>query len=323
MKVSLEKNRQDNGAVVPYIAHVEIATTTPNQAAIFHVPVYLQHLRDKTLYHAEVCGFQVNGHTPQEIRPGIERLLPHLINSTQLPTYIFIARHSRRVYPVYTVGDEVFAIAPGGPIFRHVELAKVREYLTDYLRDIGQLWRPGNKDRLHVRGVHKETLALIRPVFYLKKRPQNKRDNEFWAPVFPSNDGDRIYTYAASARREQVIEAGQEVLRLRTQVAQALMADKRLQESVDLRADRVMTPYWQRLVETLTPFPGKLVCLPLKLDVYQNQTDAVAVEYRANDENRVSLYFGRDVNDLRYRTALDFVRRGLIPNLDALTLLKL
>jgi hypothetical protein len=314
MRVLLEKNCGDNSAVVPYIAHVEIATTTPDLNATFHVPVFLQHVKDKSVYHAEVCGFQVKAHTSAEIAPGIEELVPSLINAARLPTYIFVARHSRHLYPVYTVGDEVFATTPGGPVFRHVELAKVREYLTDYLGQIGELWRPGNKDRLHVRGVHKETLALVRPVFYLKKRAQNAQDNEFWAPVFPSDDETRIYTYAASAKREEVINCGHELLSLRTQVAQALIADKRLQEELELRADRVMQPYWQRLAAILTPLSCQLVYKDIKLKVYQNWEDWVAVEYRPNDENRVSLYFGRDADDLRDRTSQDFARRGLIPD---------
>jgi len=44
MKVFLEKNGEDNGVVVAYIAYVEIATTPPDLNATFHGPVYLQHL---------------------------------------------------------------------------------------------------------------------------------------------------------------------------------------------------------------------------------------------------------------------------------------
>jgi hypothetical protein len=312
MRVFLEKNGGDNSPIVPYLAKVEIATTTPNLNVAFHVPVYLRHIRDKTIYHAEVCGFHVEAHTAEEITPGIENLLPYLVNAARLPTYVFVARHSHHLYPVYTVGEEVFATTPGGPVFRHIELAKVREYLTEYLRTTGDLWRPGNIDRLHVRGVHSKSLALVRPVFYLKKRAQHPKDNEFWAPVFPSDDGDSIYTYAASARREEVVNCGHEVLHLRAQVAQTLIAAKRLQEELDLRVDRVMQPYWQRVAAILTPLPCQLVYSNIRLEVYQNREDRLAVEHRHNDENRVSLYFGRDANDLRDRTAQDFVRRGLI-----------
>ena len=68
----------------------------------------------------------------------------------------------------------------------------------------------GLSDKLHVRGVNMHTLGLRRPVMYLKKRVPGEVD--FWAPVFESGDGERIYTYAASARREVTIGEGQEVL---------------------------------------------------------------------------------------------------------------
>ena len=319
MRIFLEPNDEWDRNTVPYLAQVEITTAGAEEAYTkFRIPVHWYHLRDKSIYRVEVCGFQLDAHTPDEIPPGLEKLLPALVYMARLPTYVFIARHSRYLYPVYTIGDEVIATTRGGPNFRHVELAKVREYLTDYLWSMGELWAPGNKDRLHVRGVHSESLGLVRPVFYLKKRAQHPQDNEFWAPVFPSNDGDSIYTYAASAKREEVVNCGHEVLRLRAQVAQALIADKRLQEELDLRVDRVMQPYWQRVAAILTPLPYQLVYSNIRLEVYQNREDRLAVEHRHNDENRVSLYFGRDANDLRDRTAQDFVRRGLICDSDAL-----
>ena len=313
MRIFLEPNDEGDRNTVPYLAQVEITTAGAEETYTkFRIPVHWYHLRDKSVYRVEVCGFQLDAHTPDEIPSGLEKLLPVLVYMARLPTYVFVARHSRYLYPVYTIGDEVIATTRGGPNFRHVELAKVREYLTDYLWSIGELWAPGNKDRLHVRGVHSESLGLVRPVFYLKKRAQHPQDNEFWAPVFPSDDEDSIYTYAASAKCEEVVNCGHEVLRLRAQVAQALIADKRLQEELDLRVDRVMQPYWQRVAAILTPLPCQLVYGNIRLDVYQNREDRLAVEHRPNDENRVSLYFGRDANDLRDRTAQDFVRRGLI-----------
>jgi hypothetical protein len=44
----------------------------------------------------------------------------------------------------------------------------------------------------------------------------------------------------------------------------------------------------------------------------------VVVEHRRN-EDRYSLYLGKDIEDLRRRTATDFVRRGLIDSPDAMS----
>ena len=62
---------------------------------------------------------------------------------------------------------------------------------------------------------------------------------------------------------------------------------------------------------TLKPAPAKLVYGDLSLEVYQNGRGIVAVEHR-HDEDRYSLYIGKDIEDLRDRTAYDIVRRGLI-----------
>jgi hypothetical protein len=233
----------------------------------------------------------------------------------RLPTYVFIARRSRQMYPVYTVGDEVFATTPGGPVFRHVELAKVRDYLSDYLHAVSELGTPGKSDTLHVRGINMDTLGLIRPIFYLKKRPSSAGDNEFWAPVFLADDGKSIYTYAASGKREVDLAGGYETLLLRTQVAQALIADKRLKENFDLRPDRLLPDYWAQVQATLKPTPATLVYDDQSLAVYQNGRGIVAVEHR-HDEDRYSLYIGQDIDDLRDRTAYDFVRRGLIDRIE-------
>jgi hypothetical protein len=107
------------------------------------------------------------------------------------------------------------------------------------------------------------------------------------------------------------ISGGYEALLLRTQVAQALIADKRLKENYALRPDRLLPDYWMKVQATLKRYPARLVGEEKTLDVYQNGRGIVAVEYR-DDEDRYSLYIGRDIDDLRSRTAKDFVRRGLI-----------
>ena len=83
-----------------------------------------------------------------------------LINLSRLPTYVFIAPRSHKMYPVYTVNDEVFATTPGGPVFKHVELAKVREFLADYLHEIGALGVTDKSEKLHVRGCSTFYLGL-------------------------------------------------------------------------------------------------------------------------------------------------------------------
>src|SRR5262245_53441884 len=119
MKLSLEANPTTDQQWVPYIICLEVPSAYPDCAFTFTLPVHWQHLRDKTVYSVEVCGWRFESQTPAELLPGVEKLIPILIRSARLPTYIFIARHSRRLYPVYTEGDYVFATTPGGPIFRH------------------------------------------------------------------------------------------------------------------------------------------------------------------------------------------------------------
>jgi hypothetical protein len=312
MKIFLEQNPVKAGRDIPYLIRAELATLTIDLETVFEIPVYA-FTNGKTMYNAELCGFRVEAGSPEELTPLVERLLRGLVNMARLPTYIFIARRSRQTYPVYTVEDEVFVTTPGGPVFRHVELAQVRDYLSDYLHAVGELGSPGKSEKLHVRGVNMDTLALIRPIFYLKKRPYQPGEYEFWAPVFMADDDKSIYTYAASGRREVDISGGYEALLLRTQVAQALITDKRLQENYDLRPDRLLPDYWMMVQATVQRHPARLVGAEITLDVYQNGRGIVAVEYRA-DEDRYSLYLGRDIGDLRSRTARDFVRRGLIDN---------
>jgi len=314
MKISLEQNVTDNEAI-PYFVDVEIDTITIDLYTNYHIPVYKQ-TNGKTGYNVEICGFQVNADTPDNIVPVTERLIRGLVNMSRLPTYMFIARRSRQTYPVYTVGDEVFATTPGGPVFRHVELAKVREHLTEYLNAVGEIGTPGKSERLRVRGVDAESLSLVRPVFYLKKRPQSEDEAEFWAPVFLSDDHGSIYCYAASGRREIDISGGYEALLLRTQVAQALIADKRLKDPYDLRPDRLLPDFWERVKKTLKLQSPKLVFGDTTFEIYKNGKGIIAVEYR-EDEDRYSLYIGKDIDDLRDRTAKDLVRRGIITNTEA------
>jgi len=314
MKISLEQNTTDN-EVIPYFVDVEIDTITIDLYTNYHIPVYKQ-TNGKIGYNVEICGFQVNADTPDGIVPVTERLIRGLVNMSRLPTYMFITRRSRQTYPVYTVGDEVFATTPGGPVFRHVELAKVREHLTEYLNAVGEIGTPGKSERLRVRGVDAESLSLVRPVFYLKKRPQSKDEAEFWAPVFLSDDHGSIYCYAASGRREIDISGGYEALLLRTQVAQALIADKRLKDPYDLRPDRLLPDFWERVKKTLKLQSQKLVFGDTTFEIYKNGKGIIAVEYR-EDEDRYSFYIGKDIDDLRDRTAKDLVRRGIITNTEA------
>ncbi len=248
------------------------------------------------------------------------KLLPALINFARLPDYVFIARRSQRIYPVYTIGDEVIATTPGGPTFRHVELAKVRAYLTDYAQSTGELGGPGRSDKLHVRGVSRHTLALLRPVLYLKKRIPGQ--TEFWAPVFEAEDGRSIYAYVASAKREVSKDRGREVLALRHICAEALIADKRLLHNYDLRVDRMMPEYWSAMQMTLRPEPYGLAAgqtanaSGMEMSLYRNGGALVAVEARP-EEDRWGLFFGEETGDVCHRVAQDYLRRGLIDRLDA------
>jgi len=309
MKVFLEQNSDTNSNNQPFFAHIEVSNVSVDFNTRFRVPIS-QRVNGTTSYLAEICGFQVEAESPNAVILLIEKLVLELVNFARLPTYVFIARRSHKMYPVYTYGDEVFATTPGGPVFKHVELAKVREYLSDYMHTIGALGAPGASETLHVRGVHRETLGLVRPIFYLKKRPQGDDENEFWAPVFPSKTGQSIYAYAVNGRREVDIDNGHEVLLLRSQVAQALVADKRLKEDYDLRADRLLPEYWERVKPNLEAVLSKLAYNGSQFDVYKEGKYLVAVEYR-DREDRYSLYIGKGVDDLRERAAKDLIRRKL------------
>lgn len=307
MKITLEPKPDSTATAIPYTAKVEILEATVDYNTIFEVPVYVESVKGKTVYNVEICGFRVETSSIDYIPTMVERTVSGLINMARLPSYVFIARRSQGVYPVYTVDNEVFATTPGGPVFRHIELAKVRDFLSDYLHAMDILGVPGKSDKLHVRGVNTTTLALMRPLFYLKKRVPN--ETEFWAPVFRSRDSRYIYTYAASARRE-VYEGANEVLALQDWVAKALIQDKRLSNLYDLRPDRLLSGSWQKLKSILIP-EGQAIIDDMQLALYQKNGVFLGAEHRA-DEDRYSLYLGDSVTDVCNRARLDFIRRGII-----------
>lgn len=318
MKVLLEQNGGANSKQIPYTVVVEISSISIDRNHAFRVPMYMQtNGADK--YNAEVCGFRVEGKTPEEVEGLVEKLVPGLVNMARLPTYVFVARRSHQMYPVYTIGNEVFVTTPGGPVFRHVELAKIRDYLTEYLHTVGELGVPGKSEKLHVRGVHRLSLGLVRPLFYLKKRAESDNSNEFWAPVFPSMTSKAVYCYAASGRREVELDDGYEVFQLRQQVALALIADKRLTDEADLRADRLLPEYFEQVKANLAPLSSKLAFNGTAMTLYKARTKIVAVEHRA-DEDRYSFYVGLDPQDLLQRAAKDLLRRGLVSDIESVKL---
>lgn len=307
MKLSLEPNSNAEQEAVPFHVRVDFMSTTIDIGSIYYVPVQLRYRGVSKTFVVDLCGFEITSPRPEALLGKINGFLPRLVALSRLPTYMFIARRARSIYPVYTFGNEVFATTRGGPVFRHVELAKVREYLTDYLHDTGVLGELGLSDKLHVRGVNMNTLGLRRPVFYLKKRVPNETD--FWAPVFEEGDGKHIYAYAASKRREVPIIAGSEVLALHGIVADALKQDRRLTDNFDLRPDRLFPEYWDRLKETLTEIDPIQVS-GFEMATYQNGNLVITVEKRP-DEGRYGLFLGHDIDDLRKRVIVDFERRGI------------
>ncbi|WP_420641278.1 hypothetical protein [Candidatus Leptofilum sp.] len=309
MRITLERNTAVNADQVPYLARVEIITSTVHAGSIFEIPIYVAHQGTQKQFYVKLLGVRLEREHPSELLAPIQERLVQLIHLARLPTYLFIARRARGIYPVYTIGSEVTATTPGGPIFRHVELAKVREYLTDYLHDAGILGAAGPSDKLHVRGVNMHTLALRRPLFYLKKRVPGEVD--FWAPVFESGDGQKIYAYAADERREVVKSDGREVMLLCEAVATALLADGRLQQNYDLRADRLFPDQWDALQGLLKEDPP-ITVTGVALPCYRDDAVWLAVESRL-EENRFGLYLGRTKAELEQRILADFLRRELVP----------
>jgi len=306
MKVTLEQNNGENSDSIPFFLNLEIVTETVDASTNFNIPVSVQLEGSEKLYSVDICGFKRETENLDAIPNITAQLVNQLISIARLPSYVFIARRAREIYPVYTKGHEVFATTPGGPAFEHVELAKVREYLSDYLHAIGTLGGDGLSDKLHVRGVNMHTLGLRRPVMYLKKRVPGEVD--FWAPVFESGDGERIYTYAASARREVPIGQGQEVLALQSLVAGKLKENGRLSNTSDLRPGRLFPDYWGRLKATLTP-QGSITVNGVDVPLYSNGALWIGEEMRS-DEDRISLYLGFDADDIQERADIDFARRG-------------
>jgi hypothetical protein len=316
MRLTLFHNSPAAQATIPYILSVSLDGEVIPPDTYFHVPVhYERRVGNGALYNVEICGFRVEASTPADLFEPVETLLMGLINMARLPTYVFAAGDSQQLYPVYTIEDEVMATTPGGPVFRHVELAKVRHYLSDYLHTMEQLGQVNKSERLHVRGVDMNTLGLIRPVFYLKKRVPG--ENEFWAPVFPSPDGASIYTFAASRRREVPVNGGTEVLALQALVAQALIADRRLNDPFDLRPDRLFPEGWERLRQRLLPQPYRLTYPAadgrrmLTMRVYRHGKKYLVAEHRQH-EDRYNLFLGEDPFDLQRRVARDLARRGVV-----------
>lgn len=312
MKIVLEPNTGSDSEQIPYFAHAEIATLTIDSGSVFQVPIHLKQIAGRKIYDVEICGFRLETDTLDNIPELVEKLLSGLVNMTRLPSYVFIARRSRGIYPVYTVGNEVFATTPGGPVFRHVELAKVREYLNDYLHEMGILGRPGMSDKLHVRGVNTKTLGVIRPIFYLKKRVPG--ETEFWAPVFLSDDEESIYTFAANAKRTVPVEEGKEIFSLHRIVAEVLITDNRLHNVYDLRPERLFPEQWEHLKNILTPLDKYITISDIQIPLYRNGRAFIGLESRL-DENRYSLFLGEDIEDVRRRVVRSFTRRGVFDNL--------
>ncbi len=307
MKITLTQNSSIDTDRISYYARIEIQTVTVDAGTVFEVPVYVNHAGLNKVYNVEMCGFRLETAHPEDLPEAAARLLNGLINMARLPSYVFIARRAGGIYPVYTVDNEVIAVTPGGPIFRHVELAKVREYLTDYLHRVGVLGESGLSDKLHVRGVDMYTLGLRRPVFYLKKRVPGQVD--FWAPVFESGDGRLIYTYAVNARRQVPVSDGREVLNLRALVAEVLHKDGRLPNTDDLRIGRLFPNRWQQLRRHLKA-DGDMAIDNKVLTLFRDSDTLIGLESRPQEE-RYSLFLGHDADDLRQRARRDFERRGV------------
>ena len=174
MDFVLRRNTHSQASSLKYFIDGDLSQSVvkPQQVtiAIYQHPLTTPQRNVRELYTADLAGFRLQAGNVNNIVQMVQKLLPALVNYARLPDYVFIARRSQRIYPVYTISDEVVATTPGGPAFRHVELAKVRAYLLDYMVETGELGGLGKSDKLHTRGVSRQTLALLRPVFYLKKR---------------------------------------------------------------------------------------------------------------------------------------------------------
>lgn len=304
MKAELIRNES---ADAPYIVRLEILTRTIDAGSVFEIPVRPLPRPVPSGFGVNVCGFGLTADDVKAMPQLVASLVNRLVHLSRLPSYVFVARRARGLYPVYTVGNEVYATTPGGPIFRHVELAKVREYLTEYLNAIGVLGKNGLSDKLHVRGVNTRTLELRRPLFYLKKRVAGQTD--FWAPVFATEDGKGLYAYAANARREAPLGNGEGILVLRELVAHALQVDGRLPNRDDLRPDRLFPEQWASL-EALFQAEGEMQVNGRFLPLYSSPFGWFALEQRPQ-EDRYSLFVGSDPENVCARAAADMARRAV------------
>ena len=303
MNVTFQENI-NNGT--PYTAVLNTENETIHKNRVFNVPVFKDSV--ESAYFADLCGFRVKSKELKGLGTQMLEVTDGLINMSRMPRHVFVARRAKRVFPIYTVGNEVMATTSGGPLFRHVELAKLREYLTDYLHEAEILGEKGLSDKLHVRGTSLQSLQLRRPVFYLKKRIVG--EPEFWAPVFETEGLDGIYTYAASERREIKNEyGGKGVLVLTRIVAEALKTEKRLNNIYDLRPDRLQPAFWDKLKPNLvssgiTKINGKDV------ELFTSDGLHVGLEFREKEE-RYGLFLADSASDLESRISSDFTRRGI------------
>lgn len=303
MELTFEKNTE---GLAPYTATLDTTKETVHPNRVFKIPVFKDSVESS--YFADVCGFRAKAKSIDGLENKMLQLTDGLINMARLPRHVFVARRARKVFPIYTVGDEVITTTPGGPIFRHIELAKVREYLTDFLHESDVLGENGVSDKLHVRGTSLSTLQLRRPVLYLKKR--NIGEKEFWAPVFETENLDGLYTYAASGRREVKNEyGGRGVLVLTRIVAEALKTDKRLDDIYDLRPDRLQPSFWEKLKPNLTD-AGSISIKGKNIDLFTSDALHIGVEYREKEE-RFGLFLDDSATGLSERISADFDRRGI------------
>jgi hypothetical protein len=297
MKIELKKS--PDTPVYPYSLAIDLTHDVVHSKTAYEVPV-----KSKDGKHIiTVFGFQTGSENPERLPNLAGALFGGLINVARLPNYAFVARAAKRVYPVYTIQSEVMVVTPNGPIFRHVELAKVREYLTDYLQDSKIL---GPEDKLHVRGIA-DDLSLSRPVFYLKSRKPGV--SNFWAPVFISADKKTIFAYAANGKREVEVKGGSEVFALRYQVAKALIADNRLDECDELRIDRLFPDTWEQMKAGMSR-EGEIAVSSQTIEVYKDGDMFVALETREGGE-RFGLYTAETLEAVTAKVEADYARRGL------------
>lgn len=311
ISVDLERNTGQDKLVTPYFAHVRYPKCI-NFDPEFVIPIQAAYSGImKKIFHVDVCGFRFSADSTKAIPQKIEKLLNGLTRSARLPHYVFIARDAGIVYPVYTFEDEVLAPTPNGPLFQHMELAVVRERLSDYLHDIKVLGTEGRADKLHVRGISRHSLQLKRPRFYLKKRVVGEVD--FWAPVFLSHDGKELYAYAASNRQVATVIDGKETFEIQANVASALQKEGRLNDAHDLRLDRLFATQWE-LVKTqhLDPNNTELVVKGIPIPTFIHKTEPLTIGLEKREtEDRYSLYMGDSLDDVAQRARQDFIRRGI------------